>query len=330
MAHILLLTTKPHVTGSYEKLLARVELDRFRDHGVTDDPLRADLILFVESWGVGPFLEEMRAHPFVRAFRDKCFCFCEKPETIPFLPGIYTAIEQRWYNTGRTRSGFYLAMYQNPHVVYKSADQENPRFLYSFTGASDTSPIRDELFKLKHLRSFLLDTTTQALHVRNHGTPAETTQFEKQYASTIEQSQFVLCPRGVSPSSVRLFDTMNMGRVPVIISDAWVPPSGPDWNAFSIRVPEHHIAAIPSILEENEIVAPEMGKKARLAYEEWFAPDVAFHRIVEWCLEIMRTRRRSETVLRYLAFRQLLTRPYIGRYLRTRIRLFRERGRLVL
>src|SRR2546423_4170060 len=35
-------------------------------------------------------------------------------------------------------------------------------------------------------------------------------------------SKFILCSRGVGTSSVRLFDTMRMGRVPVILSDQWL------------------------------------------------------------------------------------------------------------
>ena len=47
----------------------------------------------------------------------------------------------------------------------------------------------------------------------------------------------MICPRGWGSSSIRLFEVMEMGRVPVIISDAWVNEA-PKWADFSVRVSE--------------------------------------------------------------------------------------------
>jgi len=62
---------------------------------------------------------------------------------------------------------------------------------------------------------------------------------EASYYQSIIDSKFVLCPRGGSPSSVRIFETLAAGRIPVIISDDLILPL-PDigWDKFSIRVPE--------------------------------------------------------------------------------------------
>jgi hypothetical protein len=61
----------------------------------------------------------------------------------------------------------------------------------------------------------------------------------------IAWSKFVLCPRGYACSRWRLFETMMAGRVPVIISDQWVPPEGPAWERFSVRVSQKHVAQPP-------------------------------------------------------------------------------------
>src|SRR2546430_7005512 len=42
------------------------------------------------------------------------------------------------------------------------------------------------------------------------------------------------------------------GRVPVIVSDDWVEPTGPNWDEFTIRVPEGAVADIPRLLESRE------------------------------------------------------------------------------
>ena len=94
------------------------------------------------------------------------------------------------------------------------------------------------------------------------------------FAEIMFRSKFVLCPRGHGTSSFRLYETLAAGRVPVIISDAWVPPHGPTWNDFSIRWPEAKIAELPARLREIEPDAEMMGLMARRTYDRWFAPDV--------------------------------------------------------
>ena len=46
----------------------------------------------------------------------------------------------------------------------------------------------------------------------------EQQDYQRRYAETTKASKFVLCPRGLSVSSISLFETMRMGRVPVILA----------------------------------------------------------------------------------------------------------------
>lgn len=100
-----------------------------------------------------------------------------------------------------------------------------------------------------------------------------------------------------------------MGRVPVVISDEWVEPTGPDWQGCSIRVAERAIADIPRLLEEREGEALAMGNLAREQWQRWFSDEVAFHRVVDWCLQIRDRRRWPEAIARWPAYLQLL-RPF--------------------
>ena len=82
-------------------------------------------------------------------------------------------------------------------------------------------------------------------------------------------------PRGIGPTTNRLFEVMRMGRSPVIIADDWARPPGPDWDSFAVFVKESDLDLIPDILEPLSSRAEEMGQKAHLAWEAWFSPDVA-------------------------------------------------------
>ena len=149
------------------------------------------------------------------------------------------------------------------------------------------APVRRRLLNLRHPRGYIEDTSDEAVSVMKvEPMTAQRATYMKKYADLTMNSKFVLCPRGVTPSSLRLFETMLMGRVPVIISDQWVEPEGPNWNEFSIQVPESEIHRIPDLLAGRESKAQEMARAAREAWENWFSVEVSFHRVVESCRRI--------------------------------------------
>jgi hypothetical protein len=133
------------------------------------------------------------------------------------------------------------------------------------------------------------------------------------YGQIISKSKFVLCPRGYASSTWRLFETMKAGRVPVIISDQWVAPEGPQWETFSLRIKEKEIAAIPELLESCEMQAEMMAQRARQAWDEWFSRETVFHRMVDWCL-MLKSRSQCSTIKSKLPYLQLL-RPFFIRHI---------------
>ncbi len=322
MAQVLLLSTAPgddkdYNRGAFVRLKESAQNGIFHDHCLTNNSEAADLILFAELRGAGPYFERVRRHPLVRNFREKCFLFCPNPFAIPFLPGVYTSIEKRW-SSRRTRPGFYLGVSENEFLEFTPPREDLP-YLYSFVGSISNAPIRRRLAELQHPRSFFQDTTADYEQFL-YGTLGEdeARKFWRRYAETMQDSKFVLCPRGLSVSSVRLFDTMRIGRVPVILSDDWIEPIGPSWERFSIRIPEREFESIPDVLEKHEDQALAMGQLARKEWKAWFSPDVCFHRVVDSCLAIKNARRVPEKVAGLITWLQYL-RPFHFRHrLRTK------------
>jgi hypothetical protein len=328
MAQVLLLSAAPesgdpYNRGAFRKLLESAKIDIFRKHSLAEDPSTADMILFAELYGAGAYFQSVRSHPFVKRFREKCFLFSSNDFVIPFLPGIYASIEKRW-SSARTRSGFYLAVSENEFVDF-NPPRDDLKYLYSFIGTVDTHPVRRGLATLSHPRSFFQDTSADYREVLSGKLDAEAMgDYWRRYAEICKASKFILCPRGMGTSSVRLFDTMRMGRVPVILSDQWVEPEGPCWKKFSLRIPEANFARLPDVLERFESKAVAMGTLARAQWEEWFSERAAFHRVVEWCLDIQRRRRVPEAVAHFLPYIQYL-RPFHFRHLlRTKYHAWRQ------
>jgi hypothetical protein len=317
MARILLLTafpeSNPRPRGGYLSLKRNALIDRFKVHQIVEDPAEADIILFAEV-DAGRFCEQVRNHPYVANFREKCFIMCTDYRTLPFLPGIYTGLEKKWHHPERTHPGFYFDCLINPLVSFDSTTECD--FLYSFVGDIKTHPVRPVLAKLKHPRGLFVDTSGESQAVMWLGTDEEKTVFWDRYAKIARSSKFILCPRGVAPSSIRLFETMCLGRVPVVLADQWVRPDGPAWDSFILQVPERDAPSVLSIMEEKEAQAIEMGLRARAAWEKYFAPDIVFHRAVEACLEMQKARQFPESLGRFSIIPQLLQPFVIREYLR--------------
>lgn len=288
--------------------------DQFDVHQTTDDPDAADVILFVENCAPITHYIEALQHPVYRAHPEKCFLFTRSDAPVPFLPGIYASISRRWYDPARTRSGFYLDLFDKEFITYDPSLTDRD-YLYSFIGQMSTHPVREALAELSHSSQFIQDTS----NYWPYGDLDEPTRsrLEEQYVDVAQRSRFVLCPRGRGTSSIRLFEMMQMGRPPVIISDEWVPPEGPDWNEFSLRVAEEDVSQIPRLLAAHADEAIEMGRKARQAWEAWFSPETCFHRVTEWCLELKASKQDSSWGLPWRVMYQLMHPKYLRPTLRT-------------
>ena len=112
-------------------------------------------------------------------------------------------------------------------------------------------------------------------------------QFVDSFRDVTRRSRFVICPRGVSPSSIRLFEAMEAGSVPVIISDDLELPLGPRWEEFSLRVREQDIDDIPRLIERRQDQASEMGAAARRTWETYFSPQATVGSIVGWAQRLL-------------------------------------------
>jgi hypothetical protein len=101
---------------------------------------------------------------------------------------------------------------------------------------------------------------------------SEVRNAETEYADLLRRTKFVLCPRGYGTGTFRMFETMQAGRVPVIISDAYVMPAGIDWDSCSLSIPESRIDEIPGIIASRMGDWEVLAANARSVWEANFSP----------------------------------------------------------
>lgn len=301
--------------------------DHIKEHSLTENPQEADFILFIDfhqhsgDWWMGAFFR----HPLVVSYPDKICVYDERDYPIYSAPGIYVSLSRRNQHQQSQCSGCYFTL-KNDLVETMRTSLVEPDLLFSFMG-SMSHPVRREVMKLSHPTAivedtskfnFFQDTDDQLAQQRVHNQ-------KKRYREITERSKFVLCPRGAGTSSFRLFETLALGRVPVILSDDWSPVPGPDWDECAIFVPEAKISELPHLLEERESEFETLSANARAAWNTWFAPEVRFHVLVEACIElkksdtlgVCRHPRTQRAALRYLIRLKTLQSK---RFLRNKIR----------
>ncbi|NND91854.1 MAG: hypothetical protein HKN42_13420 [Granulosicoccus sp.] len=271
---------KIHLTSAYathtglNALHGYAQIDTLGQHQLCADAAEADAILFVENTQFDDlFFRQLLQHPYIADFSDKVFMYNEMDRPWDVLPGLYCCMTHKHIDDSRHRACAYLYS-PNPFVSDVYQDTHETQWLYSFMG-SMSHACRRTIMRLRHQDGFVRDTSDFNVWKSD---PAELKLRGSAYARTIAASQFVLCPRGIGTSSIRLYETLEAGRVPVIISDDWVAPAETDWS-FAVQVEERRVRSVPGLLSAMKNEAEERGEAARKAWLDSYSPNTMFNTV---------------------------------------------------
>ncbi len=106
----------------------------------------------------------------------------------------------------------------------------------------------------------------------------------KEYRENIINSDFVLTPKGDANFSVRFYEVLTLGRIPILIDTETVLPleNFIDYSKFILRIKHKDIRKLPELISRFYAnLTPDqfadMQKKAREAYEQYFRYDAFFN-----------------------------------------------------
>jgi len=149
--------------------------------------------------------------------------------------------------------------------------------LASFVGSRDTHPIRMDM--CNHLSG----KEGYEISAGNWSTTVPMDNFKK-FLDITCSSKFGLAPRGYGKSSFRMYEILQLGTVPVYISDIHYLPwtDELDWNDFCVPVNEDEIGDIDAILKSiNDVEYNKLLENGRKVYEEYFTLEGMFKNIVK-------------------------------------------------
>ncbi len=292
-----------------DTLRRHIPLDVVQRHQACDNPEDADAILFVENTQFNDiFFKQLLDHPILARHADKVFMYNEMDRPWDVLPGLYCCMPRKHLVNQRHRAFAYLST-PNPFIENIHSGDAERQWLYTFMG-SMSHACRRPIMRLKNADGYVQDTSdfnvwqSDAREMQIRG---------RAYADVVAASQFVLCPRGIGTSSLRLYETLEAGRVPVIISDHWVPPAETDWE-FAIQIEERRVSSIPGLLKALSGEARERGDAARKAWETSYAPDTLFNTLGDSVESLLHTHshhqhvRASTHLHKWLTTGELMTR----------------------
>ena len=238
-------------------------------HFRVNNPNTADAVLFLESnrFKSQHDFASFQKTELLQEFAYKSFALNYSDSPVAFLPGLYVCLPRQSYHPCWTRAIPYPWPSPNKELVTFKSQCVHPEYKLSFRG-SLSHPIRQKVLDVMAIHNEL-GPSHQIARWFNH-TPDE----QLEYLQEIVDSYFVLCPRGIGTSSYRLYEVLSLGRVPIIISDDWVPPEGVDWNSCSIRIAEGRVEELPRIVEYYLNRWPEMSASAENVWHNCFRESV--------------------------------------------------------
>ena len=311
--------TSPEGWHDQEERLRRLWNLSDKRHPLTEDSREADMII-ITGLNEDDDYADLRANPLVRDHCDKCFAVFDGDFPRPLLRGIYPSISKKTWFSHRFRSGCYGLYhfdFRNPYVddhPGNAYDMEK-EYLYCFAGRI-SHKVRKVILDTKPRRPDIMLTDTSNFFLFSHEGVEKRVKEQEWFGGVLEKSKFSLCPRGAGTCSIRLFETMKIGVAPVILSDDWILPDGPDWNEFAILIPEKDAHRIEEIVGSREADYKPMGEAAQKAYESHFSDTSYFNYLVDQCGRIAKGQRVPESVfwkLRHLVIpaRKLKTRARV-------------------
>lgn len=279
------------VGGFEERIKTAIRSNNETD--LVDNPKDADLIIINQVWKGRNWndIEILESCPFIQQFSEKILVISHDSNAVIFFPGLYVSLTPLNHWVDWAVPCGYKKQYRQRDFKGSSTQKEGKTLLFSFRGADFSHPLRQKMTSY-----FSRNLNGASYTVINKKFHSHTDEDHKSYIDEIAVSRFVLCPRGLSPSSYRMYEAMQCGVCPVIISDDWQPIIDIDWEDCSIKIPERDIKKIPEILNSRIRDAKQLGLNAREVWEVHFSDGIRETRMLEDLLALNERIRRSRDV----------------------------------
>lgn len=101
---------------------------------------------------------------------------------------------------------------------------------------------------------------------------AERRQRQDRYVQVLQQSVFALCPSGTGPNTIRLWEAIGCGAIPVVLSDRWRQPGPRElWEQAVLFLPDtaEGVLSVPRLIADWAADPALLARKRTALAELW-------------------------------------------------------------
>lgn len=251
-----IMKTYEYFTELFDKMPAKAELEVYRALKVL--PIEKNINYLAIPWT--SLIKENKQHQVPDIRLDGGFTIClhaQYKKIIPILKriGIDTLFTPH-VEKGRVYEGINVLPFAFD-AVNGIPPAKKKDLLYSFVGYN-THPIRMKIFKMSRPKNSIIKQRNKwHFHIAK---AKEKEEYKKEYQDLLSRSRFSICPRGAAPSTIRFWESLQAGAIPVLISDAMVLPDGVNWDECIVRIAERDVSSINTVIAS---IPPEKEQKMR-------------------------------------------------------------------
>jgi len=148
---------------------------------------------------------------------------------------------------------------------------EDRKHLFSFVGCKSNEWYLSDA--RRHIQTELAPLDEGLIEIKDawhyheavfEGAPAETTMNDKSYQKVLLDSIFCLCPSGTGPNTIRLWEALGAGCIPVVLSEQWDPPGGAELWELAVEFCDETPEAIAGLPDRLRALAADSVKLARM------------------------------------------------------------------
>lgn len=263
---------------------------KFPEFELAIDVEKADALILDEGFDFRNFnyINKLLKDPILGKLAHKTYTINNDDWANGLLKGNYSTMPFYRFNPKYHRAVSFNH-YPNQFILDKTIPKiKTQKYLASWRGNPQSHPrTRNAIIDLgrNHPRLLTESTTSWCNH-----SDAE----KKRYLNLMLDAKFALCPRGLSPVSARFFEAMALGICPVIISDEYIFPKGPQWEDFAIVIKEKDLKKLVYILEKEEHRAEALGRKARENWERYCSPERIYTEWTKTLIELIKNNKDSD------------------------------------
>ncbi len=237
---------------------------------ITDCPSVADYILFVDAHFVRneSYSRLVRDSVYFRDFPEKVFVYNQSDNPRLGLPGLYVSMPKQLYSREYMRSVPYMH-YELDRFDLGEFRSCTKVLNSSFIGDRNTSSVRQRMFESKLEYVSMTDTHHFGFHDYSSKRKSEDELLlhTRNYCANVAKSIFSICPRGYGTSSFRLFESLMLGTIPIVLSDDFVPPDYLGQSNYFFQLAEKRVSHLDKFVLQCNVSRSSMKESCQSIVE---------------------------------------------------------------